>query len=76
MNLTKLDTYDYEVGDRYINIRIDDFSDPTIVDILSELDRSNGRVYVEGEYFLQTGYELKHHKGDVPYLTLYVTTLN
>lgn len=75
MNLTKLDSYDYTLKDSTVYIRLDGNTDPTMVDILSELDRSNGRFYVEGGYYLQTGYDILHLPTGT-YLALHKTTLN
>lgn len=72
MSLTKLDTYEYRLLPGVIQIAIEGTNDPIIVDILSEIDRSNGRVYVEGQYFIMTGYELINH--GITYLNLEVTT--
>lgn len=49
--LAKLDIYDYEILDNVIRIRMNGTNDSTMVDILSEIDRYRGRVYVEGQYF-------------------------
>lgn len=72
MSLTKLDNYEYRLLPGIIQIAIEGNNDPIIVDILSEIDRSNGRVYVEGLYFVLTGYELIND--GVTYLNLEVTT--
>lgn len=75
MSLTKLDIYEYRLLTGVIQIAIEGNNDPIIVDILSEIDRSNGRVYVEGQYFIMTGYEIiaKPYPGAVAYLNLEVT---
>ncbi len=72
MSLAKLDIYEYRLLPGIIQIAIDGTNDPIIVDILSEIDRTNGRVYVEGRYFMMTGYELVNN--GTTYLNLEVTT--
>lgn len=57
-NLAKLDCYDYFLLPGIIQIELESTNDPTMVDILSEIERSNGRIYVEGRYFIMAGYDL------------------
>lgn len=45
---TKLDAYNYEILPGVIRIRIEGTNDPDIVDIMSEISRSDGKIYVEG----------------------------
>lgn len=73
--LAKLDTYDYCILPGVIQIALDCSSDPAMVDILSDIDRSNGKIYVEGRYFLMAGYELytDHSPNSTTYLNLKVT---
>lgn len=75
MELTKVDSYDYTLIPGVVQVSLEGTNDPTLVDILSELDRSNGRLYVEGQYFLYTGYDIVKHKGST-FLNLSVTTIN
>lgn len=51
MSLTKLDHYDYILLPGVIRIKLDATNDPSLVDIMSELDRAGNRVYVEGNYY-------------------------
>lgn len=51
MGLTKLDIYDYVILPGIIRIAIDGTNDPILVDILSEIAMTNGRIYVEGYYY-------------------------
>lgn len=76
MSLAKLDVYDYELLDNVIRIRMHGTKDPTMVDILSEIDRYRGRVYVEGRYFTYLDSEVvtQRHPGAPVYLDLYVKT--
>lgn len=48
MTHSKLDVYDYVVLPGVIRIGINGVSDPILVDILSEIEQVNGRIYVEG----------------------------
>lgn len=75
MELTKVDAYDYTLIPGVVQVYLEGTNDPTLVDILSELDRSNGRLYVEGQYFLYTGYDIVKHQGST-FLNLSVTTIN
>lgn len=49
--LVKLDAYDYVVLPGIIRIRLDSANDPISVDILSEMVRNQGKIYVEGCYY-------------------------
>ena len=75
MSLTKLDSYDYDILPGIVSIKVDSTTDSIMVDILSELDKSNGRMYVEGCYYLFTGYEIVSLNGAI-YLDLKVTITN
>jgi hypothetical protein len=48
MALAKLDAYDYTILPGVIRIAITSTNDPDLVDILSEISRFDGRIYVEG----------------------------
>lgn len=56
MPYAKLDHYNYDLlGDgKFVTIRIRlcGTKDPDLVDIMSEIDRNNGRIYVEGRRFI------------------------
>lgn len=69
--LAKLDLYDYFMLPGVVQIRLDGTNDPILVDILSEIDRFEGRIYVEGYYFLMDGYEIVND-GTAVYLNLHV----
>lgn len=71
MVLTKLDMYDYFILPGVVQVSLTGTNDPILVDILSELDKSNGRLYVEGHYFLFIGYNI-HTTDDKTYLDLQV----
>lgn len=51
MKLAKLDSYDYELLPGVIRININGPTDPDIVDIMSEIQATDGRIYVEGYHF-------------------------
>lgn len=72
MSFTKLDTYDYDIQGNVIRIALVGSNDPTLVDVLSELDESNGHIYVEGRRYIFAGYEIikSHVSGN--FLDLYV----
>lgn len=66
-DLTKLDAYDYQILPGVVRVRVDSTHDPTLVDILSELERSNGYLYVEGHYYLNYDYAVvteRHPNGE------------
>lgn len=51
MELTKLDAYDYIIRPGCIRILLNSSNDPDIVDIMSEIELSNGAIYVDGQYY-------------------------
>lgn len=71
MNLAKLDAYPYFILPGVIQIEVASTNDPTLVDILSEVERANGKIYVEGYYFLMAGYDI-HTTNSKTYLELKV----
>jgi hypothetical protein len=75
MNLTKLDKYDYELLQGIIRIRLVGTNDPDLVDIMSEINRSMGRIYVEGRYYSYSdNYRIYSAHGE-SYIDLYVKEL-
>lgn len=54
----KLDAYDYDILPGVIRIRINGTNDPDIVDIMTEIERSNGNIYVEGYRYSYLDYRL------------------
>lgn len=70
-SLTKLDSYNYFVLPGVIQVLITGNTDPILVDILSEIDRSNGKIYLEGCYYLFLGHEI-YSTGGRTYLELKV----
>lgn len=51
MELAKLDSYDYVILPGTIRILISGSNDPDIVDIMSEISRAEGSIYVDGFYY-------------------------
>jgi hypothetical protein len=51
MGLAKLDAYDYMLLPGIIRINVSGTNDPDLVDILSEIHRYEGRIYVEGQRY-------------------------
>lgn len=59
MEWTKLDRYDCEVLPGVISIKLIGRNDPDLVDIMSEIDRSDGKIYLDGKrYFYMNRYEI------------------
>lgn len=78
-SLTKLDNYEYMVLPGVILIKMDSTIDPSLVDILSEIDRSKGIVYLDGTYYEHIndehgGYEII--KGEQVWLELKVVEID
>lgn len=70
--LAKLDTYDYEILPSAIRIRLTRTNDPILVDIMSDIRNSKGKVYVEGDYYMYSDrYEIAK-QGKESYLILHV----
>lgn len=63
MKVTKLDSYDYEIESGVIRIFLSGMNDPDQVDIMSELNRTDGRIYVEGRRFIYLdNYRVRKHR--------------
>lgn len=60
--VTKLDAYDSEIVPGAIRITITGTNDPDIVDIMSELHASEGKIHIDGEYYQYLDYSF--HKVD------------
>lgn len=48
MSLAKLDAYDYSLEPGVIRIQLTGTNDPDLVDIMSEINRAHGKIYIEG----------------------------
>ena len=58
-NVTILDEYDCTPMSDRLRVLIDSPRDPSLSDIMSELYRSDGHVYFDGNYYLYNGlYEI------------------
>jgi hypothetical protein len=73
MGLTKLDMYDYVLLPGVIRISINGTNDPILVDVLSDINRSNGKIYIEGYYYdYLDKYDIYKH-GNYQYMELKVS---
>lgn len=72
MEWTKLDSYDYELFPGVISIKLTATNDPDLVDIMSEISRSNGHIYVEGRYYLYSNKYAILGKGRDALIDIYV----
>lgn len=73
MNYCKLDTYDYQLYPGIIRINLEGTNDPSLVDIMSEIEHSNNRIYVEGLYYTYVDEYRIFKRGTHTYIELYVT---
>lgn len=48
MKVAKLDAYNYSLLPGIIRIQVSGTNDPDLVDIMSEISRANGKIYIEG----------------------------
>lgn len=55
LKLAKLDAYDYTLDEGVIRIRLNSATDPSLVDIMSEINQAENRIYVEGLRFIYKG---------------------
>lgn len=69
--LAKLDMYNYFILPGVIQVSLTGTNDPIMVDILAEVEQSNGKIYVEGCYYLFLGWEVVRTSGKA-YLELKV----
>lgn len=73
MEWTKLDNYDFEVLPGVITIKLCGTNDPDLVDIMSEIDRSGGKIYLDGNrYQYANRYEILGQGKDA-FIDIYVT---
>ena len=70
--LAKLDCYEYYVLPGIIQIQLTATNDPSLVDILSEIENANGNLYLDGHYYIMVGYNIVSASGEV-YLELSVS---
>lgn len=68
----KLDYYNCEVSNGRIKVQVDGLTDPDLVDIMSEIDRCEGRIYLDGRrYRYMNDYEL-YTSDELAYMELVV----
>lgn len=76
MKLAKLDGYNYLMLPGVIRITIDGVKDPDLVDIMSEIQRADNNIYVEGRYYRYLDeYHINTTGNTQPYLELQVEEL-
>lgn len=75
MKMTKLDAYDYDLYPGIIRIRLQSKIDPDLVDIMSEISRSNGKIYIEGLYYTYMGTYRLFDRGIYTYVELDVAEM-
>lgn len=73
MKWTKLDRYDCTLLPGIIQIGLSGTNDPDLVDIMSEIDRSDGRIYLDGQRFTYLDNYQIFNRGPNSYIELYVT---
>ena len=72
MEWTKLDRYNCKVLPGVISIALIGRNDPDLVDIMSEINRSEGKIYLDGKrYMYMDKYEIGG-RGRNSFLDLYV----
>lgn len=74
MSLAKLDTFDYTILPGVIRFSMLGMSDPSMVDILSEIENSSNVIFIEGHFYEYLDYSVVEDKDGV-YLELKVALL-
>lgn len=73
MKVAKLDVFDYSIDPGVIRIKLDSTTDPDLVYIMSEIERANNGIYIDGHYYwYRDRYEIVTQWNDI-YLELHVT---
>ena len=75
MSLAKMDLYDYVILPGIIRIALSATNDPTLVDILSEIEAARGRIYADGHYYEFINYDIYTQSGNV-FMDLQVVETN
>lgn len=74
--LTKLDMYDYSMGPGVIWIKLNKTNDPILVDIMSDIHNSSGKIYLDDRYYeYKNEHNIIKRNNDV-YLELHVVQIN
>lgn len=76
MEWTKLDSYDYELYPGVISIKLIGTNDPDLVDIMSEINRSEGKIYLEGHRYLYSDKYKIMGRGRDSFIDIYVQPYN
>lgn len=73
--LAKLDPYNYKIIPDKIRIKLSKTNDPILVDIMSDIRNSRGKIYVEGDFYTYSDkYEIVK-RGEYIFLELHVTKI-
>lgn len=72
MGWTKLDSYNYELYPGVISIKLTGTNDPDLVDIMSEINRSEGKIYLEGQRYMYTDKYKIMGRGNSSFIDIYV----
>jgi hypothetical protein len=76
MKVTKLDSYDYIVLPGIVRVFLTSQNDPDLVDIMSEIQNSNGKIHIDGAYYMYLDdYEIVTKSGET-YVSLKVVELD
>lgn len=75
MKVAKLDAYDYSLLPGIIRIRVSATNDPDLTDIMSEIRRADGKIYIEGlRYTYLNDYKI-FNRGSYAFLELQVSEM-
>lgn len=74
MEVAKLDAFDYSLTPGKIRIHLKGTNDPDLVDILSEIERANGKIYIEGIRYTYLDYRI-FNRGINCYVELHVSEM-
>lgn len=72
MEWTKLDNYKCTVLPGIISVELIGRNDPDLVDIMSEINRSEGKIYLDGKRYLYMDRYVIGGRGKSSYIDLYV----
>lgn len=75
MRYAKLDLYNYDILSDTIRIKLCGVNDPDLVDIMSEINKTDGHIYVEGKRYQYLNSYTIDGPYDKPYIDLKVREL-
>jgi hypothetical protein len=75
MKMAKLDAYNYSLLNGIIRITVSGTTDPDLVDIMSEIERANNKIHIEGIYYTYLGTYRVFNRGTHAYLELDVSKM-